>query len=222
MYHYLPSNRLSCLRALDDWVILGWSVCSTGRDRIAARYDETTIGEFAQKHTAHYIGVKGMAKKSTAARKTQAARRAQTAQRTQNVALVRAPDEGTSATTLDTAATTTEKPATPTATRPSLPTTTASAAQSPRSSATAGRATATASRPATSSRPASKPAPTPQRNAPRDQERRIARAKEMRRIRAENVVTPEHYRYVIQDLRMTGVLAALMFAVIIVLHFVLG
>ena len=41
-------------------------------------------------------------------------------------------------------------------------------------------------------------------------------------MRAANVVTPEHYRYVIRDLRMTGILAAAMFAVIVVLHFVLG
>ena len=54
------------------------------------------------------------------------------------------------------------------------------------------------------------------------QEKRIARAKEMRRVRSANVVTPEHYRYVIRDLRMTGILAALMFTVIIVLHFVLS
>jgi hypothetical protein len=44
----------------------------------------------------------------------------------------------------------------------------------------------------------------------------------MRRIREANMVTPEHYRYVIQDLRLTGILAAVMFGVIIVLHFVLG
>jgi hypothetical protein len=44
----------------------------------------------------------------------------------------------------------------------------------------------------------------------------------MRRIRVANMVTAEHYRYVLHDLRLTGILAAVMFAVIIVLHFVLG
>ena len=44
----------------------------------------------------------------------------------------------------------------------------------------------------------------------------------MRRIRNANVVTPEHYRYVMRDLRMTAILAVAMFAVIIILHFVLA
>jgi hypothetical protein len=44
----------------------------------------------------------------------------------------------------------------------------------------------------------------------------------MRRIREANMVTAEHYRYVLHDLRLTGILAALMFTVIIVLHFVLS
>ncbi|HKW23439.1 MAG TPA: hypothetical protein VJO13_18805, partial [Ktedonobacterales bacterium] len=59
-------------------------------------------------------------------------------------------------------------------------------------------------------------------HASREQERRVARAKEMRRIREANMVTAEHYRYVLLDLRLTGILAALMFTVIIVLHFVLS
>jgi hypothetical protein len=84
--------------------------------------------------------------------------------------------------------------------------------------------TATATRPATTNaKPGAKAATPPQSaHASREQERRVARAKEMRRIREANMVTAEHYRYVLHDLRLTGILAALMFTVIIVLHFVLS
>jgi len=50
----------------------------------------------------------------------------------------------------------------------------------------------------------------------------MARARETQRARAANLIVPENYKYVVHDLRLTGILAALMFAVIIVLHFVLG
>jgi hypothetical protein len=74
-----------------------------------------------------------------------------------------------------------------------------------------------------SARPAAQPAtPTANSYAAREQEKRVARAREMRRMRTANVVTAEHYRYVLRDLRLTGVLAAAMFSVIVILHFVLG
>lgn len=156
-----------------------------------------------------------MPKKSSGARQPQA-RRAQTPQspsRSQNVALVRA-------TKPDAAIADNSTPAT-------TPKASTTASSAPRNT---GR-TATASRPATAAKSAAKSAatrPTTARPAPqsshavREQEKKVARAKEMRRVRAANVVTPEHYRYVIRDLRMTGILAAAMFAVIVVLHFVLG
>ena len=160
-----------------------------------------------------------MPKKSTAAHKAQAARRSQAAARSQNVALVRAPG----ATGVETA-TTSAAPATPVT---SAPKPSASAASTPRASSSAPKSagrTATATRPATTNaKPGAKPATPPQgAYASREQERRVARAKEMRRIREANMVTAEHYRYVLHDLRLTGILAAAMFTVIIVLHFVLG
>jgi hypothetical protein len=51
---------------------------------------------------------------------------------------------------------------------------------------------------------------------------KVARAREMQRARAANLITPEHYAYVKNDLRLTAILAAVMFSVIIILHFVLG
>jgi hypothetical protein len=158
-----------------------------------------------------------MPKKSTSARQAQAARRSQTAARSQNVALVRAPNTGDAPSSAAGSASTAAQAST-SATRAT------SAAAAPAKSA--ARTTTTA-RPATSTRTAAKPAPRPAAPAQgsfaaREQEKRVARAKEMRRVRSANVVTPEHYRYVIRDLRMTGILAALMFTVIIVLHFVLS
>lgn len=168
-----------------------------------------------------------MPKKSTAAHKAQAARRSQAAARSQNVALVRAPSVTgveTAPATPDTAITPGASAVTPTAPKPSP-----SVVSAPRTSSSAPKSsarTATATRPApTNAKPGAKPAATSQSQgtyASRDQERRVARAREMRRIREANMVTAEHYRYVLHDLRLTGILAALMFAVIIVLHFVLG
>ncbi len=82
--------------------------------------------------------------------------------------------------------------------------------------------TATATRPAATQNPPRNPRDPQGQHAVREQEKRVARAREMRRVRQANVVTAEHYRYVIHDLRLTGILAAAMFAVIVVLHFVLG
>ena len=165
-----------------------------------------------------------MPKKSTVARQAHAARRSQTAARSQNVALVRAPGVGVSSDTStadpvaassSTTSATTEKSASSVATAP---------ASRPASSASkSATRTATAARPATSAKPAAKPVAASQgQHAVREQEKRVARAREMRRVRQANVVTAEHYRYVIHDLRLTGILAAAMFAVIVVLHFVLG
>lgn len=163
-----------------------------------------------------------MPKKSTAAHKAQAARRSQTAARSQNVALVRAPGADAASAAPDTAVATGASAPTSTTPKPS-----ASIASAPRTSPSASKSatrTATATRAATASaKPAAKPAATSQgAYASREQERRVARAREMRRIREANMVTAEHYRYVLHDLRLTGILAALMFTVIIVLHFVLG
>lgn len=52
-------------------------------------------------------------------------------------------------------------------------------------------------------------------------ETRIQRATATRARRVESIVTPEHYGYVLKDLRLTFALALIMFTVIVVLHFVL-
>jgi hypothetical protein len=51
---------------------------------------------------------------------------------------------------------------------------------------------------------------------------RVARARATQRARAANVITPQHYAYVLKDLRLIAGLAGSMFLVIIILHFVLG
>ena len=50
----------------------------------------------------------------------------------------------------------------------------------------------------------------------------MARARATQRARAANLIVPENFKYVVHDLRLTGALAILMFAVIVVLHFVLS
>jgi hypothetical protein len=57
--------------------------------------------------------------------------------------------------------------------------------------------------------------------AARAQAVRVARAKALQRARAANFVSPERYSYVIHDLKLIAVMAFLMFATLVVLHFVL-
>jgi hypothetical protein len=58
--------------------------------------------------------------------------------------------------------------------------------------------------------------------AARTQASRVARAQATQRARTANLISAENYAYVLNDLRLTGMLAAAMFLVIIILHFVLG
>lgn len=73
-----------------------------------------------------------------------------------------------------------------------------------------------------------KPAPKPEAATARQttargtQASRVARARATQRARAANIITPEHYAYVLKDLRLIAALAGTMFLVIIILHFVLG
>jgi hypothetical protein len=60
-----------------------------------------------------------------------------------------------------------------------------------------------------------------QQQVTRAQAARVARARATQRARSANVITPEHYGYVRQDLRLIATLAVGMFAIIIILHFVL-
>lgn len=142
-----------------------------------------------------------MAKKSTATRQANAARRSQTATKAPAVALVRAPKE-----TDETSDTNKSHATTPTAAKNVV--------------------TANAERPRSPAVPkAAKPAPKQEQVARQDNTRtqaaRVARARATQRARTANLITPEHYGYVINDLKLIAALAVTMFAIIIVLHFVL-
>jgi hypothetical protein len=138
-----------------------------------------------------------MAKKSSAARNSSAARRSQTTTKPQKATLVRATESGESVAAV------------------SAPTKSAPAPK-PESRAV------TTSKPAPVAKPAARTAPATKPTGGREQAARMARARATQRARAANLIIPENYKYVIHDLRLTGILAALMFAVIVVLHFVLG
>ncbi len=59
--------------------------------------------------------------------------------------------------------------------------------------------------------------------APRGaQASRAARAQAVQRARTVHLISAENYSYVINDLKLTGILAAAMFFVILVLHFIIG
>ncbi len=137
-----------------------------------------------------------MAKKSSAARNSNAARRSQTT-KPQRAALVRATESGESVATVTS----------PTASRP---------AAKPEQRA------ATATKSAPMAKPAARPAPATKPASGREQAAKMARARATQRARAANLIVPENYKYVVHDLRLTATLAVLMFAVIIVLHFVLS
>jgi hypothetical protein len=76
-------------------------------------------------------------------------------------------------------------------------------------------AAATAKPTATDAAPASKKSAAARLAA----QRQATRAQQQR---AASLITAEHYAYVLRDLRFIAILAAIMFAVIIILHFVPG
>lgn len=147
-----------------------------------------------------------MAKKSTATRQANAARRSQTTPKAPEVRLVRQPktgDEEVAAVTSPASSSSSPKAAkssvVTTSTRPRIPEvakTTAPKAIAPKMDNAA-------------------------RPAPRGQVNRVARAQASQRVRTANRVSPEQYGYVKDDLRLIAILAASMFAVIIILHFLL-
>ncbi|MGZ3600012.1 MAG: hypothetical protein ACXWQR_01960 [Ktedonobacterales bacterium] len=145
-----------------------------------------------------------MAKKSTATRQANAARRSQTAAKAPAVALVRGPKETNE--TGDTSDTS-KSPATTATPTKSVVTSNADRPRSPAVPKTA--------KPAPKQEPAARP------EAARTQATRVARARATQRARNANLITPEHYGYVINDLKLIAALAVTMFAIIIVLHFVI-
>ena len=55
----------------------------------------------------------------------------------------------------------------------------------------------------------------------REQATRLARARATQRARVANMISPEHYSYVLTDLRLILSVAAAFAIILIVLHFVL-
>lgn len=149
-----------------------------------------------------------MAKKSSAARSSGAGRRPQTTAKntSRQATLVRAPSatSGPAAGTAETNATQPRQPSVTSAAR--IATSTPSAAP---------KVVASAAKPAP--RQTAAPATTA-----RAQANRAARAHAVQRARAANLISAENYAYVINDLKLTAVLAGSMFLLIIILHFVLG
>ena len=163
-----------------------------------------------------------MAKKSTTTRHTTAARRPQTSGKTSAVKLVR-PEGATVGVSAGTPVI--ERPTQSAPARPApaaKSTSTAKATSKPAPKTSAPSPLPSASRPASPAPTAAAPNPAMRAQLQRAEAAKLARAREMQRARAANLITPEHYGYVKNDLRLIGILAAFMFAIIIVLHFVLG
>lgn len=156
-----------------------------------------------------------MSKKSTATRQPQGARRPQTGAKQTSVALVRAPrpESGAPAEAQpEMRAAKTAEPERPVhAAKPAKPQVVTPAAK-PRAPQVATKPTA----PKTETPAAKAAAPVT-----REQATRIARARATQRARTANAISPEHYVYVLSDLKLIAGLAVAMFATIIILHFVL-
>jgi hypothetical protein len=154
-----------------------------------------------------------MAKKSTATRQANAARRSQTTPRPSDVMLVRTPKPTQNAPSATGAAPAPVKSQPVAAKKPAAAPHAAPPVNRPRALEVTRPNKPAASKPA--------PAPAQQQAAAKVQAARVARAKATQRARTGNVITPEHYSYVINDLKLIGTLAVLMFGAIIVLHFAL-
>ncbi len=142
-----------------------------------------------------------MAKKSTTPRQTNAARRTQPANKAGSATLVRT--TGAASGAVAEPETTPAAPATVEKSTPKV---------QPRTPA-----------PSRAANPAPQPMPAaPRMREPKSQSARIARARATQQARNANLITPEHYAYVRNDVRLTGILAAAMFAAIVVLRFILG
>ncbi len=176
-----------------------------------------------------------MAKKSTATRQANAARRSQTTAKAPGVTLVRQSGQskaGEDAVTAASNSTTNTNTNTTTNTAKSASATaTAPAASATRPARTTVVATSTrprapeVNRPSTAKSAAPKTENTTRPASPAtakgQQANRIARAKATQRARSASLVSPEHYAYVKNDLKLIATLAISMFAIIIILHFVI-
>src|SRR5262249_28241562 len=172
-----------------------------------------------------------MAKKSTATRQAHAARRPQTTAKQASVALVRTPRPDSSTTSTSSSTSSAKPAARTTAPRTTAPRT--PAVEHPKSNAkSGGSAPTTRPRPpeltTAAAKPATKPSPQPaaqpgarstasaarQQQMAKAQAARVARARATQRARTATTIAPEHYSYVIKDLKLIGALATAMFTVI--------
>ena len=141
-----------------------------------------------------------MAKKSTATRQTPAARRSQTTVKAAEVMLVR------------TAKATDSTAPAPANAKPAATAKPTGVSQQERPRALEAPRAA---------RPTAPRREPPAHTAPKAQASRVARARVTQRARTANLVTPEHYGYVINDLKLIAGLVISMFLVIIVLAIIL-
>jgi hypothetical protein len=150
-----------------------------------------------------------MAKKSTATRQANAARRSQSMSRAPEVTLVRQPKTASGEAPVANAA----------------PAASTSSAKQVKSTAVVIGGTTRQRIPEVAKTPTARPvSPKPEsvaRTPGKTQASRVARAQTSQRVRTVSRVSPEQYSYVKNDLRFIGILAASMFAVIVVLSFVL-
>ena len=192
-----------------------------------------------------------MAKKSStarqnAARRTQVATRTTGAvlvrpenQNSASTATESVPAARASGVALADAPTTTQASAAPSATSRVAPQASQPVKLAPKPAATPTRATTLVAKPTPPTLPAKPTAPTRstaqagatsaaasaaqrgQRGMTREQANRLARARATQRTRAANLITPEHFNYVLTDLRLIVVVAVLFTIALIVLHFAL-
>ncbi len=151
-----------------------------------------------------------MSKKSTATRQPQGTRRPQTASKQTSVAFVRSPrpEQGAPAEAKPETKPSEQQRVVPAAKRVVV------------APAAKPRAPQLAARPAPTPK-AETPAPRAATTAERDQATRVARARAIQRTRTANTITPEHYSYVLGDLKLIAGVAIAMFLTIIILHFAL-
>lgn len=147
-----------------------------------------------------------MAKKSSHKRQNQAARGASNRAQTNAATLVRPTRLDASDTETATRANAAPKPAAASVVRDTP------AAPKP--------APKPAPRPAAASAPAKAPAAAPATSGKR-QDTRLARAKATQRARQAGMISAENYGYVLQDLKLVGILAACAVVALIVLTFTL-
>jgi hypothetical protein len=88
-------------------------------------------------------------------------------------------------------------------------------------SATSSSATKPAAKPQAQTKPMAKTAPATKPSALRADSSRVARAQATKSARSAHLISASNYAYVLNDLRLTGILALIMLVAMIVLKIVL-